>query len=120
MKFSRLPLARSLCVFLPLLFSMAAQAQTSAPGGKEIALDSRRGNCVACHAMPGLAEAEQPGNLGPPLIAMRVRFPDKQALRALIWDATASRPDSIMPPLGRHRVLSEEEVDQVVEFIHGL
>jgi len=88
--------------------------------GKDISYNRSKGNCLACHGMPTMPDAEQPGNSGPPLIAMQARFPDKSVLRAKIWDATATNPTTMMPPMGKHHVLTEEEVDKVVEFIYGL
>lgn len=85
--------------------------------GKEISFDRKKGNCLACHAIEGGA---LPGNIGPPLVAMKARFPDKAKLRAQIWDSTKVNPNSIMPPFGRHKVLSESEIDKVVEFIYTL
>ncbi len=85
--------------------------------GKEIAFDRRRGNCLACHQM---ADGESPGNIGPPLLEMKLRFPDKAKLRAQIYDATQANPHSVMPPFGRHGVLTPEEIDKVVEFVYSL
>lgn len=107
---------------LAALFANAAIAAEPAKPetGKDIAYDNKKGNCLACHAMPTLADAEQPGNSGPPLIAMSARFPDKKVLRAKIWDATATNPSTLMPPFGKHKALTEEQIDKVVEFIYGL
>ena len=85
--------------------------------GKKVAFDRKKGNCLACHAIAG---GSLPGNIGPPLIAMKARFPDKAELRAQIWDSTAANPNSIMPPFGKHRILTEKEVDLVTEFIYTL
>ena len=85
--------------------------------GREIALDRRKGNCMACHIMAG---ATLPGNIGPPLVAMKARFPDKAKLRAQIWDSSQINPRSLMPPFGRHEILTEDEIDKVVEFVHSL
>ena len=85
--------------------------------GKAVAEDRVKGNCLACHVM---GDGTLPGNIGPPLIAMKARFPDKAKLRAQIWDATVANPDSIMIPFGRNRVLTEEEIDQVVEYVYSL
>lgn len=99
----------------------ASAAEPAKPEtGKEIAYNSSKGNCLACHAMPTMPDAEQPGNSGPPLIAMSARFPDKKVLRDKIWDATASNPDTMMPPFGKHKALTEEQIDKVIEFIYGL
>lgn len=98
--------------------SLAAvdKAETVAEG-RQLAFDVLKGNCLACHEIAG---GESPGNIGPPLVAMKARFPDKSRLRAKIWDATATNPNSIMPPFGRHGILSEDEIDKVVEFIYSL
>ena len=85
--------------------------------GKAIAFERGRGNCLACHAIEG---GELAGNYGPPLLLMKVRYPDRAALRAQIWDASVKDPATRMPPYGRHRILTEEEIDLVVDFIHTL
>jgi len=107
---------------LAALFVNAAVAAEPAKEetGKSIAYDNRIGNCLACHAMPTMPDAEQPGNSGPPLIAMSARFPDKAVLRAKIWDATATNPETMMPPFGKHKALTEAQIDKVIEFIYGL
>ena len=104
-----------------LLTSFPASAADGASSivekGKAVAFDRKKGNCLACH-MTG--DGTLPGNIGPPLIGMKARFPDKAKMRAQIWDPTVANPDSIMIPFGRNRVLSEEEIDQIVEYIYTL
>lgn len=85
--------------------------------GKQIAFHRQKGNCLTCHMM---ADGESPGNVGPPLIAMKARFPDKQVLRDQIYDPQQKNPGSMMPPFGKHNILTEEELDAVVEFVHSL
>jgi len=87
--------------------------------GKKVAFNRKKGNCLACHAIdaPG---ASLPGNIGPPLSNIKDRFSSKDKLRAQIWDATANNPNSIMPPFGKHKILSDKELDLVVEFIYSL
>ena len=85
--------------------------------GKEVAEDRKKGNCFTCHQYAG---AVLPGNIGPPLVAMKARFPDKAKLRAQIWDATAANPNSSMPPFGKHGALTPEEVDAVTEWAYSL
>lgn len=94
-----------------------AVAESTIEEGREIALDRKKGNCMACHVMDG---ATLPGNIGPPLVAMKARFPDKAKLRDQIWDASTINPRSLMPPFGRHEILTEDEIDKVVEFVHTL
>ena len=95
----------------------AAEGASVIEKGKAVAEDRTKGNCLACHAM---GDGTLPGNIGPPLIAMKARFPDKAKLRAQIWDATVANPNTIMIPFGRNRVLTEEEIDQVVEYVYTL
>lgn len=85
--------------------------------GKKLAFDKTKGNCLSCHMIEG---GELPGNIGPPLVAMKARFPDKAKLREQIWDATRNNPNSMMPPFGRHEILTESEIDTIAEFIHSL
>ena len=85
--------------------------------GKQLAMARGKGNCLACHA---IADGELPGTLGPPLLYMKQRFPDREQLRAQVWDPTARNPDTVMPPFGRHRILSEAEIDLIVDYIHSL
>ena len=107
-----------LAVLGGLAYSLPAVAGEAAIAkGKELAFDRKKGNCLACHM---IADGSLPGNIGPPLIAMKARFPDKAVLRAQIWDATAANPNTIMPPFGKHQILTEKEVDLVTEFIYSL
>jgi sulfur-oxidizing protein SoxX len=100
-------------------FSSAVVAAGANPveEGKEIAFSRKKGNCLACHM---IKDAQSPGNIAPPLLAMKSRYPDKAKLRAQIWDATKINFDSAMPPFGKHGVLSESEIDKVVEYIWTL
>lgn len=85
--------------------------------GKKISFDTKKGNCLACHMIMG---GEMPGNIGPPLIAMKARFPDVAKLRAQIADPREMNPNTIMPPFGAHGILTDDEVDKVVAYIHSL
>jgi len=85
--------------------------------GKALTFDRMKGNCLACHYVEG---GELTGNYGPPLIAMKARYPDRDALRTQIWDAAIKNPHTRMPPFGRNRILTEREIDLVTDFIHTL
>ena len=114
--------ATGACLILLAGFAQAARAAEAdkAPTGQELAFDNRKGNCLACHMMPGEPKAISSSNIGPPLIAMRERFPDRAKLYAQVWDASKSNADSLMPPFGKHKILSEAEINTVVDYIHGL
>ncbi len=94
-----------------------AQTEGRVQKGREIAFDRNKGNCLACHWVKG---AELPGEVGPPLVAMGVRFPERAALRDQIWDASRRNPETLMPPYGRHGILTELEIDLLVDFVHTL
>ncbi len=85
--------------------------------GKELAFDRGLGNCLACHMIAG---GELPGNIGPPLIAMKARFPDKAKLKEQIYDARVANPSTIMIPFGPMGILTDAELDKVVDFIYEL
>lgn len=97
--------------------AVAASPQVLIEEGRAIYHDKRRGNCISCHNINDPV-ANLPGNQGPMIVAMKQRFPDKRKLRAQVWDATVANPLSIMPPIGKHWILSEEEIDAVVEYIY--
>ena len=111
-------LSSAIALTAGLLFSAHASA-TEDPfaAGKKIAFDRKKGNCLACHQIAG---GKLAGTIAPPLIAMKQRYPDKAKLRAQIWDATVANPNTIMPPMGRHKILSEKEIDLVTDFIYNL
>ena len=95
----------------------AAVKDTDLAKGKELAFDRKKGNCLACHQIEGGTLA---GNIGPPLIAMKARFPDYDKLRAQIYDARTNNPNTIMIPFGPHAVMSKSEIDLVTKFIQTL
>ncbi|MDH5353358.1 MAG: sulfur oxidation c-type cytochrome SoxX [Gammaproteobacteria bacterium] len=119
MKFGLINMVASIALIFGIAFSstiLAASPEQIAEG-KKVALDRKKGNCLSCHAM---ADGVLPGNIGPPLVAMKARFPDISVLRAQIYDATAKNPRTIMPPFGKHGILSDKEIDLVTDFIHSL
>lgn len=114
MHFSGIIAAVALLV-LPSLGQAASKADLEK--GKELAYESSKGNCLACHMV---ADGEFPGNFGPPLIQMKERFPDRAVLREQIWDASVKNPRSMMPPFGKNGILSDKEVDQIVDYLYTL
>ena len=82
--------------------------------GRALAGDRNAGNCFACHQVDG---AELAGNIGPPLVAMKMRFPERQALYDQIADPRTRNPDTVMPPYGAHGILSERELNLVIDYL---
>jgi len=110
-------LAAAACLATLTGIAVTTPAQAAEKDGKAIAFDRNLGNCLACHKIAGGTAA---GTIGPPLIGMKARFPDKAKLRAQIWDATKANPESPMPPFGRNHILTEKQIDKVVDFIYTL
>lgn len=81
-----------------------------------VVIDRKKGNCMGCHLIEGMSS----GNIAPPMVAMQKRFPDKAKLREQINDATKANPDTVMPPYGRHNILSADEIDKIVEYVWTL
>lgn len=104
--------ALALCVGLPLVSTADPVA-----AGRAIAFAPDKGSCVSCHAIAG---AEQAGDVGPALAGMQHRFPDPAVLRARIRDARDFNPDTLLPPYGRHRLLKDEEIEALVQFLYTL
>ncbi len=85
--------------------------------GKEIAFNRKLGNCLTCHV---IEDGELPGNIGPPLVVMKARFPDRAVLKSQIADARIKNPNTIMPPFGAHEILTEQQLELVITYIHSL
>ena len=101
-----------------ILFSVLSNmAFAESMDGKKIAFDRSKGNCLACHAID---DGEMPGNIAPPLLAMKARFPDRAVLRSQIWDATSKNPITTMPPFGRHHILSDADIDKIIDYLYTL
>lgn len=110
-------------LWIPLLVSlaqMAAADEAKEPNGQDIVFDNRKGNCLACHAIPGDPKAVTNANIAPPLIGMKARFPDREKLRAQIWNAMEANQNTVMPPFGKHRILTGKEIDKAVDYLYTL
>jgi sulfur-oxidizing protein SoxX len=99
--------------------AFADQAPRVAAGAR-LAHEVTKGNCLACHAMPSDANAVTSANIGPPLVAMRARFPDRETLWRQVWDAGLINPDTVMPPFGKHQILTTEEIELIVDYLYTL
>jgi L-cysteine S-thiosulfotransferase len=107
-----------LVVVLAILLPVAnGSADLATDEGKMLAMERSKGNCLACHV---IADGELPGNIGPPLFAMQDRFPERATLTEQICDATIRNPNSRMPPFCRHGILTEDEVDLIVDYLYTL
>jgi sulfur-oxidizing protein SoxX len=114
------PCKPALLVALALLAGAAAgpaQAQSAVTEGEKLAFDRGKGNCLTCHVIKG---GDLPGTIGPELKDIKARFPDRNELAAIIFDETKRNPQTMMPPFGRNRILTEQEINAVVDFLQTL
>jgi L-cysteine S-thiosulfotransferase len=118
------PLALPLCAAL-LLTASPVFAQSSSSTSPLSSLDTARrlvtaedkGHCQACHQFPNDPSIRTRATIGPALAGMRARFPDRQRLIAVIRDARGSNPETIMPPYGPHRILTESEIVAIADYL---
>jgi len=102
-----------------VLFAGARASVQGLPGqvlpGQALAFDRSKGNCLTCHDIKG---GDAPGNLGPPLADMKTRFPDRKELAAIVFDETKRNPQTVMPPFGRNLILTDGEIEAIVDFLY--
>jgi sulfur-oxidizing protein SoxX len=113
---TRLIPALALTLLVAGLSASAAHAQSAAEGQK-IAFDRSKGNCLTCHVIKG---GDLPGSIGPELKDIKGKYPDRADLVAILNDETKRNPQTVMPPFGRNRILTEQEINAVVDFLQTL
>jgi sulfur-oxidizing protein SoxX len=94
-----------------------AAAQSAVSEGQKLAFDRGKGNCLTCHEIKG---GDLPGTIGPPLKDIKSKYPDRNDLIAILTDETKRNPQTMMPPFGRNRILTEQEISAVVDFLQTL
>ena len=114
------PLKPAVTLALALLAGMATtstKAQSPAGEGQKLAFDRGKGNCLTCHDIKG---GDLPGTIGPPLKDIKSKYPDRNDLVAILTDETRRNPLTVMPPFGRNRILTEQEINAIVDFLQTL
>jgi L-cysteine S-thiosulfotransferase len=94
-----------------------AQAQSGAADGQRLAFDRGKGNCLSCHAIKG---GDLPGTIGPALKDLGSKYPDRNELVAILADEPKRNPQTAMPPFGRNHILTEREINAIVDFLQTL
>ena len=110
------------CVSTLACISYAA-AQSPTVDGRTIFIDERKGNCSACHRTPTDAALKSVSTIGPSLEAIKQKYPlaaDRLRLRNAIWDLSKTAPNTIMPPYGKHRILTDPEIDALITYLETL
>lgn len=99
--------------------------------GKKLAINRKKGNCLACHVMP-IPEQAFHGNIGPDLNGVGSRY-EVGELRLRVVDSKIVNEDTIMPAFyrdtGMNRVmkkfkgksvLSAQDVEDIVAYLTTL
>ena len=94
-----------------------ASAQSAAAEGQKLAFDRGKGNCLTCHEIKG---GDLPGTIGPALKDIKSKYPDRNDLVAILYDETKRNPLTMMPPFGRNRILTDQEINAIVDFLQTL
>jgi sulfur-oxidizing protein SoxX len=114
------PFSRTSAPLLALLASLAgtvpAYAQSAVAEGQKLAFDRGKGNCLTCHVIKG---GEYPGTLGPELSDIKSKY-KRDELIAIVFDETKRNPQTVMPPFGRNRLLTDKEINAIVDFLQTL
>jgi sulfur-oxidizing protein SoxX len=112
------PCKPALLVALALVAgAVPAWAQSTMAAGQKLAFDRGKGNCLTCHVIKG---GDLPGTIGPELKDIKAKYPDRNELFAIIFDETKRNPQTMMPPFGRNRILTEQEINAIVDFLQTL
>ena len=112
--------------------SSIPQSLTGTPGdakrGREVAINRKLGNCLACHKMP-VPEQSFHGEVGPELGGVADRYSEGE-LRLQVVNSKLINPDTIMPAFYRTEgfnrvlkkfqgktILSAQDVEDVVAYL---
>jgi L-cysteine S-thiosulfotransferase len=102
---------------LAILVAAPAHAQSAVAEGQKLAFDRGKGNCLTCHV---IKSGDLPGTIGPELVDIKSKYPKREDLVAILNDETLRNPLTVMPPFGRNRILTEKEINAVVDFLQTL
>jgi len=103
--------------FAALVAAGPACAQSTVAEGQKLAFDRGKGNCLTCHVIKG---GDLPGTIGPELKDIKSKYPNRDDLVAIISDETKRNPQTMMPPFGRNRILTAQEINAIVDFLQTL
>lgn len=101
----------------PQSAAYSAPLNGDAARGRAIALDPTRGNCIACHTLPG---EDWPGSVGHLLLGYKRQGHADAYVYQQIYDRRVLNPNTAMPPFGAFGVLSDQDIRDLVAYVQSL
>lgn len=85
--------------------------------GREIAMTPSKGNCIACHILPG---EDWPGSVGHLLLHYKKKGYSNAHVYQQIYDRRVVNPNTVMPPFGSFGLLGDQEIRDLVAYLQSL
>lgn len=98
---------------LAAMLAAATFAARSASAADALALINAQ--CQQCHEIKGIGDY---GNVGPSLVDLKSRYPDRKDVVAIVTDETKRNQETVMPPFGRNLILSQQEIETIVDYLY--
>jgi sulfur-oxidizing protein SoxX len=102
---------------LVLAVTVTAAMAAAGPAGAQApdALHLINAQCQQCHEIKGIADF---GNVGPSLVDLKARYADRKDVIAIVTDETKRNELTVMPPFGRNHILSQQEIETIVDYLY--
>ncbi len=114
--FSNMRYERSLPIAKPHKFESPIMGNPE--NGKKLVNDrTRGGSCLACHVFP---DASLAGNVGFDLSLIGLWGRSDERLFNYIYDPRQYNPDTVMPPWGKHKIFTKNEIKDIVSYLKTL
>ena len=102
----------------------SAELAPRPPWAYEYMTNPQKGNCIACHDVPGISG--HPSNFGPSLKGVAAKW-SRDELVQWVTDARVFNADTLMPPYGTHQALEKVNparralsADQIKDIVDAL
>jgi sulfur-oxidizing protein SoxX len=98
------------------LLAAATPALRPASAAASDALKLINAQCQQCHEIKGVSDF---GNVGPSLVDVKSRYPDRKDVVAIVNDETKRNELTVMPPFGRNLILTHQEIESIVDYLYN-
>jgi sulfur-oxidizing protein SoxX len=101
---------------IAVTLAAAIPATHPASAASPDALKLINAQCQQCHEIKGISDF---GNVGPSLVGVKSRYPDRNDLVAIVTDETKRNELTVMPPFGRNLILTHQEIESIVDYLYN-